>query len=200
MNSGLEGRLSTRDQRALACGAVLMLLLVLLGRGVPRVREWVRAQKNAADALAFQVNRARTSVTEASRSQLLAHDGSLRLARYDSAMLAGRDPTIAGARLTELLAECASVAETQLGAVQLSSDSTHALLGHITARIEVTGDLESIAIFLDALEEGPELLAVRELDLAPDGSVAAPALPERLRAQILVEGIYRAADSTRRTP
>jgi hypothetical protein len=193
-------RLSTRERRALAFGVGLILLLLIVGRGMPRLHAWVRGRTDTADALALKLNRARASVNDERRNQLLAHDASLRLARYDSAMLSGHLPTLASARLAALLSECAEATETQLGAVQLSSDSTRAQLGHVTARVEVTGDLEAIALFLDALEEGPELLAVRQLDLAPDGSVSAPAQPERLRAQILVEGVYRSAEATRATP
>ncbi|MGH7632627.1 MAG: GspMb/PilO family protein, partial [Gemmatimonadaceae bacterium] len=196
---GIQG-LSARDRRVLFWGVVVIALILLTGRGVPRLRVWASARSAEVDALALQVQRARASVDGGSSNQRIAQQATLKLARYDSAMLGGRVPTTAGAQLAEVLAESAEATETQLGAVQLSSDSTRMRLGHVTARVEVTGDLEAIALFLDALEEGPELLAVRELDLAPDGSVSAPTQPERLKAQILVEGVYRAADTKRGSP
>ena len=195
-----SARLSSRDRKVLVLGAVIVVTLLLVGRGLPRLRDWARRETEAAAAMSLQVQRLRASLDGRRRNEALTHEVALRLARYDSSALAGRAPTTASARLAELLAECADAAETQLGAVQLSVDSTTSLLGHVSARVEVTGDLEAIAIFLDALEEGPELLAVRELDVASDGSVLPPTQPERLRAQILVEGVYLSGDSLRSAP
>lgn len=193
-------RLSSRDRKVLMFGVSVVVMLLIVGRGLPRLRSWARRESESAVALSLQVQRLRASLDGKQRNAALTHDVTLRLVRYDSSALTGHVPTTASARLAELLAECADAAKTQLGPIQLSVDSSTSLLGHVSARVEVSGDLEAIAIFLEALEEGPELLAVRELDVASDGSVSAPTQPERLRAQILVEGVYLSADSLRSAP
>jgi hypothetical protein len=192
-------RLSPRDRFALAFGAGVMLLLVALGRGMPALLGWTRDHRARATAAAAELARAEHSVRNLARTRRVLSQAESRLAAYDSALLAGHTPASAGAALAALLSEAASVSEAALGAVQLSADTAaRSVLARASARASVSGDLESVALFLETLEEGPQLTAVRELSITPSQPFVAPGQREMLRLEITVEGLFRAATQERR--
>jgi hypothetical protein len=130
--------------------------------------------------------------------RLLASLGSWRVA-YDSALVAEGAPSVASARLAEVLGDAASASEAQLGAVQLSADTAVArgALMKTRVRATVSGDLMSIALFLETIEAGPPLLAVRELTVTQPQLGVTAGQAERLQAEVVVEGLFRGAAPTR---
>lgn len=188
--------LTPKDRRTLAAGVAVVTLLVVLGRGVPSVLDW-RAQRGPTG---------NDSVRELHRLELLvrthAHTrralvvARARLADADAALLGGATQAAAGAQLAGVLSDAAAVSEVQLATVQLRSDTVAVggqALARVAAHASLRGDLTSLALFFHTLEEGPTLLVVREFAI----SEADPGLPstrlERLRLDVLVEGIYEPA-------
>ncbi|MFL5605606.1 MAG: GspMb/PilO family protein, partial [Gemmatimonadaceae bacterium] len=116
----------------------------------------------------------------------------IRLAAYDTATLTASSPATAGAALAEIVSDAASDAEITLGSVQLRGDSiSRTALTRVGARASVSGELNGIALFLETLEGVPELLAIRELSITQSGQAGAPGQRETLRADLLVEGVWR---------
>ena len=190
--SGLA--LSARDRRALTLGGATLALLLALGRGLPVLLRWRADAAASAAELSAEAARAGRSVRAlgAARDSLAAR--RLRLAALDSAFLEGATPAAAGAHLAELVAESAAAVDATLGVVQVRPDTAApGPFTRIGVRAGVSGSLESIALFLATLEEGPALLAVRELSIAQPEPGIAPARQETLRAEVLVEGLARNA-------
>jgi cell division septum initiation protein DivIVA len=117
-----------------------------------------------------------------------------RLTSYDSAFVEGTTASAASASLAELVADAATDAEAQLGPMQLMADTVvgTARVGRVSTRVHVSGDLMSIALFVQMLEEGPQLTAVREMSISPAQPALSRGQPERLQAELLVEGVFLA--------
>jgi hypothetical protein len=185
-------QLSTQDRRMLAIGVVAMAVLVGGGRGVPVLLRWTRDRRASAASVVEATARAEASVRQSRETQALLGVARTRLAAYDSATLTGSSPATAGAALAEIVSDAASDAEITLGSVQLRGDSiSRTALTRVAARASVSGDLNGIALFLETLEGVPELLAIRELSITQSGQAGVPGQPETLRAELLVEGVWR---------
>jgi hypothetical protein len=185
-------QLSTQDRRMLAIGVVAMAVLVGGGRGVPVLLRWTRDRRASAASVVEATARAEASVRHSRETQALLGVARTRLAAYDSATLTGSSPATAGAALAEIVSDAASDAEITLGSVQLRGDSiSRTALTRVAARASVSGDLNGIALFLETLEGVPELLAIRELSITQSGQAGVPGQPETLRAELLVEGVWR---------
>ena len=192
----MNSTLSLRDRHVLTGGALVLLAITLLGRGVPALLAWTQSQRAAALAASTaleQLHQANRTIPITSQLRALVER---RLADYDSALLVGSTPANAGAELAQILGDAASVSEVQLGSVQLSADSvSRNLLAHARARATLSGDLQSISIFLEVLEEGPPLVAVRELALTAAQPTGRSSQRETLQAEVVVEGVFKLAST-----
>jgi hypothetical protein len=186
-------KLSSRDARVLMLGTLVVTAIVVLSRGVPALRGRAERYREGAARAAAQAGRVEWSLRNADGTRRALERTRSQLAAYDSAIVEDETPSAASARLAELVSDAAEVAEARLGAVQLGADTIAArgTLARVTARASVTGDLMAIAQMLQALEEGPRLLAVRELGIVPMQTGAVRGQPEVLQAELLVEGLYR---------
>lgn len=184
--------LSSGDRSALLRGAVMLLLVLLVGRGAPAYRRWrtdVRNQRDLAVARATYVS---ASVRDIQHSRARLADAARRLAAYDSAYVAGATATAAGAALAELISEAATDADVQLTSIQASADSLPSgPARRVHARASVSGDFPKLARFIESLEEGMPLVAVRTVDITQAGSPT-PDRPEQLRADLEIESVARA--------
>lgn len=189
MTSGL----GTRDRRTLLVGGAIVATLLVLGRGIPAMRGWQSRTVAGAEPVVAEAARRQASLRDAAATRDSLRLALARLATLDSAFVFGGTPAAVSAGLATIVTESAQIAELSPESMQLSIDSTsdRGYL-HPTARTQVTGDLASVAAFVESLEEGPALIAVRELSLvrAADGApVGAGAV--RIRADVYVEGIAR---------
>lgn len=185
--------LSARDRRVLIFGAAVVLLLVGSGRGLPALVAWTAERRARAAVAMAELARAERGIRGAAGSRRVLAQVRARLAPYDSALLAGTTPSVAGAALAELLASAASDADAELGAVHLSADTAaHSLLWRAVARTTAHGDLEAIALFLKAIEEEPRVLAMRDLSLSRAQGPVARQQRERLQLDVVIEGVFRA--------
>jgi len=185
--------IAARERRTLAIGAVAVVVMLGLGRGVPAWRAW----RNAAVARAtLQTERAADA--EASMRGLRARVDTVearqrRLGELAPALLDGTTPAASGASLSAILSGAAARAGVRLNSVQLIPDSVAAgsTFLRVALRADATGDVAGVARMLSLLEGGPELLAIRELSITqPDP--AGPG-PEQLHAELTVEGLALAA-------
>jgi len=185
--------LSPRDARVLALGSVVVLLLLAGGRGVPAMLSRAAEHRRNAAETAGRAAQAEWSVRNAERTRKALGQVRVQLAAYDSALVDGTTPSGASAELAALVSDAASGAEARIGSIQLAADTLagRAALARVTARVSVSGDLMAIALMLQLLEEGPQLLAVRELSLVPSQAGAVHAPSETLQAELLVEGLFR---------
>jgi len=180
-----------RDRRTLISGAAGIALLVLVGRGLPALRRYEHDQRAAAAEAQDRLARIRASMKQHATNARVLAEARRRLVSYDSALLVGRDPTAVQAQLSALITEAGDGAEAQLGGVQLQADSTATtMLSHASARTTVTGDLEAIGWFMESLEAGPPLVAIREVSITQAAQPSMPQQHETLRAELVVESLF----------
>jgi hypothetical protein len=195
---------SQRDRHTLAAGAVVIAFLVVMSRGVPALRRWQADARTSATQLAAEAARAEASVSAHAATQESLLVRRARLAELDTAWLEGDSPATAAASLADLLAEAATVAEAQLTAVQVqpgvaaSRGSAAGAVSRVAARASLTGDLETLVLFLATLESGPTLVSVRELSVTQPERELRLDQNESLRAEVVVEGLTRTARGRRR--
>jgi len=185
--------LSTRDARVLALGAAVVITLLGIGRGVPMLLARTADRRQSATSASQRAARAEWSAQNAESTRRTLDRIRTQLVAYDSALVEGATPSAASAALAELVSNATSDADARLGSIQLTADTLvgRGALARVTARVSVSGDLMSIAQLLQMLEEGPQLLAVREVNLVQSQPGVAHGQPETLQVELLVEGLFR---------
>lgn len=189
----MRPHLAARDRRVLAWGAAIVALLLLLSRGLPAYRTWLREERVAAAELRASVARIEQAMraARATRDTLAARRA--RLAAADSALLAAESPAAAGATLAARVADSAAAAGARLGAVQLRADSAAARPRYVqvAVRADLVADIRALTRLLVAIEGDAARLRIAELTVSQP-EVAAPATrPEALRVELVVEALAR---------
>jgi hypothetical protein len=194
----------SRDRRALLFGIAAIAAILGASRAVPTLTRWREEHLLSNAQVINDAERTRVLVhaLPALRDSLRAR--RVRLAGLDSAVLEGESLDNAGAYLAELVSDAAQESESQLGSIQIEHGDTIALASHalrkVRLRASLTGDLEHLAYFLSALEEGPEVVAVRELSLVQPEPILPPTRVESLRADLVVEVLARVNSQLREKP
>jgi hypothetical protein len=186
----MTGAMSERDRRVLLAGGAVILLILLLGRGIPAWRRWDQGVRAGAERRMEAAARAEAAIRdlpagldslEARRARFFAVGGSL---------LEGESPAAAGAALASLLSGTAAQAGVQLGSVQVRPDTASAgAFLRVWVRADATGDLPSITRLLTLLEGAPERLRVREISITQPSPGGPAEQPEALRLEVAVEGL-----------
>ncbi|WP_420127345.1 type II secretion system protein GspM [Longimicrobium sp.] len=182
--------LSGRDRRTLAAGAIVILVLVVLSRGVPAWRRWDAGVRASAAEMAAEAARAEQTVRllPASLDSLEARRG--RFVTVGGGVLEGESAAASGAALASLVSGAAGRAGVQMGSVQLHSDTASAgTFLRIGVRADATGDLPALTRMLALLEGAPELLAVREIAITQPIPGGPAEQAEALRMEITVQGL-----------
>lgn len=186
------GDISSRDGRTLGIGAAIIASMVGLSLGVPRYLSWRAAALTDAARETAALARVEASIARFTRTTTAFASARQSLSVLDSLLLPGASVSAAGTALAAAISEAAEGAEAQLGSIQVRRDSTgRTRLTRIAARASVSGDVESLALFLESLEAGPPLLAVREWSISGGSPTIAATQPMALRLDVLVEGIAR---------
>lgn len=181
-----------RDRRTLTIGAVIIATMFALSRGVPRYRTW-----RAVALMNVEHETAALAHLEASAARVDRTAGALAktqsgLTALDSLLLSGTSASSVATSLTAAISEAAEGAEVQLGSIQVHRDSAaRTKLAHVTARATVSGDIGGLALFLESLEVGPPMLAVREWSISGGSETIATNQRAVLRLDVVVEGLGR---------
>lgn len=185
--------ISPHDRRILLAGATALGLIVGGSRLGARALAWSVGVRAAAASLASELANEQASIRARSLTQDSLVARRVRLAGVDSAILNGELPPLAGASLAELLSDAAEATSVQFGSLQVRTDSAaRGTFVPVQVQASISGELAGVVRFLSRIESGPELLALRELNLS--ASVDQTSLPtkrEVIRADLLVEGLAR---------
>lgn len=188
--------LSEKDRRTVAAGASFIALALLVGRGAPAVATWNAQQRAAAKETVHEAQRLESAVRFHESIKRTLDGARQRLATYDTALIVAASQAVAGAELARILSDASEASEVHLTSVQIHGDTVapraHGLVS-TGARASVRGDLFSIALFLQILEEGPSLVMVREFAITEADPAVLPGQRESLRLDVLVEGVTRIA-------
>ena len=119
------------------------------------------------------------------RDSAVARDA--RLNRLRPALFAAPSPTDAGAALARAVSDVANENDVHLLALSMRPDpARHSRAAPVAVRLTVDADLEGLVGLIRDLESADVLFAIREL-LIEHGE--GEAQPERLRAELLIEGL-----------
>lgn len=183
-------RISDRDRRTLAAGALVIVLLVLLGRGLPAWRRWDADIRASAAEMAAEAARAEQAVRLLPAGLDSLEARRARLVAVGRGALGGGSTAASAAALASLVSGSAARAGVQIGSVQVRPDTASAgTFMRIAVRADGTGDLPAITRMLVLLEGAPELLAVRELSITQPNPGGPAEQPEALRVEVSVEGL-----------
>jgi hypothetical protein len=157
------------------------------------VLAWSDGARTTAASVVAELANEEASIRARSLTQDSLIARRVRLAALDSAILDGESPPLAGASLAELLSDAAEDTEVQIGSLQVRTDSAaRGTFAPVQVQASVTGDLDGVVSFLSRIEDGPELLVLRELNLSASADqTSSPAKREVIRADLLVEGLAR---------
>lgn len=183
-------RISGRDRRTLVTGMIVILLLVLLGRGIPAWRRWDAGVRASAAEMAAEAARAEQTVRLLPPALDSLQARRARLVALGRGVLDGESTAASGAALASLVSGAAARAGVEIGSVQVRPDTAGAgTFMRIAVRADGTGDLPAITRMLALLEGAPELLAVRALSITQPTPGGPAEQPEALRMEISVEGL-----------
>lgn len=182
--------LSDRDRRTLGVGAIVIVLLVLLARGIPAWRRWDAEVRASAAEMAAEAARAEQTVRLLPASLDSLEARRARFVAVGGGALEGETAAASGAALAALVSGAAARAGVQVGSVQVRPDTASAgTFMRIGVRADGTGDLPAITRLLALLEGAPELLAVREISITQPVPGGPAEQPEALRMEIAVQGL-----------
>jgi hypothetical protein len=181
---------SRRDRRILVFGFMTVMPLLVIARGFPAWRRWDLASRESAAARLQQAAHARTIIGRAR----VTHDSlAARQQRFMTLaplLLRGDTPAMAAAALVSLISTTAMGSSVRLGPVQVRPDtSTRGVFSRVAVHAEITGDVRGVSAFLSTLEQGPTLLAVRELTISQMEPGGAPERAEALHVQLVAEAL-----------
>ena len=183
-------RISGRDRRTLVAGTGVIVLLVLLGRGLPAWGRWDAEVRASAAEMAAEAARAERTVRLLAPALDSLQARRTRLVALGSGVLEGGSTAASGAALASLVSRAAARAGVQIGSVQVRVDTAGAgTFMRIGVRADSTGDLPAMTRMLALLEGAPELLAVRALSITQPAPGGPAEQPEALRLEISVQGL-----------
>ncbi len=188
--------MTSRDRRALAVGAAVILLGLGLTRGIPVVARWYQATSERVALSRTLI--ARQEAELALLPRLEARGDSLR-----QTMLALAGRLIAGTSEAEAQAELLGGIEAvfhrskgRLDQLDPLADSVgFGRLRRVQARATLTADLAGILDLIKQVEWGAQLMLVRSLRIEVAGELGSLAA-ETLRAEFVVEGWFLRREAT----
>ncbi len=185
-----RGVLAPRDQRALMLGVMCILGLVGVFRVVPAWRAWrAEARAEAIERLS-EVAHADAVLGGFADALDTLEARTRRVRALGPGLLTGDTPAEAGSMLSGLLAELSRQTLTRLDAIDIHLDTSKTyVLPRVTAEIQATADITGLASFVQALERGPTLLAVRRLEVRPQNPDTPADQVETLAIRLAVEGV-----------
>jgi hypothetical protein len=190
----IEFRFGARDRKVALVGAVVVVSLLLIGRGAPA---WYRWRSNAAastNVVLADVLEATGSVNRRLDVDAANRRAELQRMAVSPAFVNGSGVATAAANLASIVGDAATASGMHVGALQASGDSAVSRSGgvaRVRVRGDATGDVTGVTQFLAALEGGVPLIAVREVSLtqADANASASAGQPESLRVEFVVEAL-----------
>lgn len=162
-------RLRARDKRALVLGLVAISPFVAYRVGI---EPWLMYRTGLSETLATErdlLARERTLIRDAAAMPARIGETEAALTEVQPWLLSSATPMAATGRLTRIATEAAQSTGILLQEVQGREPDSGSTLQEVSIAIRALGDLEGLARFLFRIENGEELLHVRELALRVAG-------------------------------
>jgi hypothetical protein len=189
-----------RDQRVALAGSIAVSVILVAGRGVPRLTAWTREARESARTLGAEEQRTLDDLRSLSRVRDSAEARRYSLGDALPTLVHGITPAAIAASLAEMVSDAADNAGVRLGAIDVRIDSAGSgNYVRATARTDLTGDVRGLTTLLADLESSGHRLAIRELSIVQSAPAAASQQAEVLRATLVLEGLARRPARARNT-
>jgi hypothetical protein len=184
--------LSRRDTRTLAFGAATVILVLAIGKGLPRLRAW---EAEVVALAAETANRVRVLEDDARTYGLNRDSVTARVGHLDAAqrvLIHGRTPDAAAATFASVLERLAQKQNVGLFTVTLIADSIARFgFARVTVRLSGETDVAGLLDLLYAIEAHQAPMLVRELMVSQPEPLAAASRMETLRLDLSVQTLAR---------
>ena len=186
--------LASRDRRTVMAGGIVILSILVMGRGAPAWNRWrTNAEESSRSAL-VEVSEARRSVSRWREVDAANRRAELQRMEVAPAFLNGSGVAAAGATLASVVSDAARANGVRMGALEASGESAVSEIGgvaRVRVRGDASGDVRAVTQFLAALEGGVPLISVRELSLTHGELNVAANRSDPLRIEFAIEALAR---------
>lgn len=182
--------MTPRDARALRWGAVAVIAAVLVLRALPWVARSVSTLRERAHRATADAERARRVLEAAQVVRDSLSHALGQVVALAPRLLDGRSAAEAGATLTGLVTLTAHQQAMRTVHIDPATDSAGAVFARVTVRAELEGDTQALGRWLRAVESHDPLLTVPRLHISALDPAALGTVPERLRIEATVTGLY----------
>jgi len=179
-------RLRPRDRRALTVGAVMLVAAWLGTRAIPSAVRAASELRHRTTERVEELARAREALASEpwARESLVVR--AQRLVAWAPRLLAGVSSGDARVELASFAGGMAALRHVRIARQDALPDSAAGLFTEVALRLQAEGDVEGIAAWLASLEEGPKLIAVREVTLTAPEPASPATQAERLAADVVI--------------
>lgn len=186
--SALMARISPRERRTILLGASIALGAWLALKGVPAAARHVAGLRERSTAASLSLEQARRIIETAPAARESLTVRARELVSLAPRLLAGGTSAEASAELAALVGGIAAVRRVRIIQQDARPDSSASVFTRVTLRLSAEGDVAGIAGMVADLEEGVKLLRVRSIAISAPEPASPATQPERLRADLVVEG------------
>ena len=184
------GSLSPRERRIVKLGAAIVAMALVGGRAVPAWVAWVGAGQDRASRAVSELAEAHKAVRETGAARDTLRARNERYLTLAPALIGGTSPATAGASLALLVSARSAAAGLELGALRVTVDSAReGVFARISVRGDARGDIRGLTAMLLSLEQGPVLLAIRQLSISASDPGGPADRAEALRMEFLIDGL-----------
>ena len=187
-----------RDRRALRWGGVVLVGLILIGRGLPLLREGTAASRRAALDSASRLERARGAQVRRGALEDTLRARSARFTALSPSLLSGSTAAAAAAELSRIVSNAATVAGVHVTSTRTHVDSVRSVFTPVSVRASATGDVSGVARLLASLERNQPLLALDDITITQPEVHATADRMETLRVELTVRGLAHAPNRAAR--
>lgn len=154
---------STREQRVVVTGALIVIVAVLVTYAVlPFARRW-QTREAEIDSVSARVSYLSSLVDRTSNLQSLADTRERALATEPRRVLHARSNTLAASALQTWLQEAADASRVVVTRLDVTPD-TLATNG-VPATLSAYGDIHGVAALLDVVQSGPRVMRLERLSV-----------------------------------
>ena len=190
--------MSDRDRRALAAGATCIVFMVAVGRALPAERKWQAGAEIRAALLSREVADARAVLSreKTTRDSVAARASMLKAVERD--LLRAESKASGEATLAALVSAAAASSGITIDALALAADGSDVgPLQYVSVTGDATGDIQSLAAFLTAMERASARVAFRALSITQSDAGAPDTRAENLRLEFTVQAQVISASRAR---
>lgn len=183
-----------REQRAVICGAVVIIVALLATRAAPALYRWLTTSRNELRIHAELLARRRSEITNAPALEDSAVKVRTRLLELAPKILAGNGPEDAMASLTARVSSLAAAKGIRVQSTTPLTDANSGELRPVAIRVSVAGDTRRTMTFIGALSKGTPVLTTSDIRIVASSPGAQQNVVEELETELTIRGWYQSGE------